>query len=55
MLCAVCLLRRAQKLISTANPAITTIRGTALCEAHALKKLNMTEVLHGLGIEPTGT
>lgn len=50
MLCAVCLLRKAQKLITTASPAVTAVRGTALCEQHALAKLAMTNVLHDLGV-----
>lgn len=50
MVCAVCLWLVSMKKLVTVAAAATTIRGTALCRDHAVRKLDRLQALQDLGL-----
>lgn len=52
MLCAICILIASQSeppKLDAASPAVTTVRGTALCATHAVEKMGTLSVLQEIG------
>lgn len=53
MVCAFCLWLMAHPngtLLETPDPAVTAVQGTALCETHAVEKMEKLGVLQGMGV-----
>lgn len=50
MVCAICLWLVSLAKLTTAATAVTTIRGTALCREHAVRKFERLQALQDLGL-----